>query len=189
MVVGLLALQGAFAAHRAVFERLGADCVDIRRPADLDDVAALVIPGGESTAISKLLVSSGLRDPVAAALDDGMPVLGTCAGAICLAAEVRDGRADQVTFSVIDMTVRRNGYGRQIDSFESVLSVDALGAPPFPVVAIRAPRIERVGAGVEVLASQGDDPMIVRQGSAVATTFHPELTGDDRVHEMFLSTC
>lgn len=189
MVVGLLALQGAFAAHRAVFDRLGTDCVEVRRPSELDGCDALVIPGGESTTITKLLDGAGLRQPLTDAIAGGLPVLGTCAGAICLSAEVLDGRPDQLPLGSIDMTVRRNGYGRQVDSFECDVVAPTLGDTPLPIVAIRAPRIVRTGDDVEVIAELDGDPLIVRQGSALATTFHPELSGDDRVHQLFLSVC
>lgn len=185
--VGVLALQGAFAEHAAVLDALDAHPVEIRTPDDLAGIEALVLPGGESTTMSMLLASSGLYDAVAARLDDGMPALGTCAGLILLADEVTDGRPDQRSFGVLDVAVQRNGYGRQRDSFETGVEVTGLEATgTFTAVFIRAPRITRVGDAVDVLASVDDDPVLVRQGPVVAAAFHPELSGDLRVHHLFL---
>lgn len=184
--VGVLALQGAFREHREALSDLGADAVDIRTPAQLDSVDALVIPGGESTTMSKLLDSSGLFEPISQRLRDGLPVLATCAGLILLAREVLDGRADQRSFGVLDASVRRNGYGRQRDSFESEIAVDGLAGGSFHGVFIRAPVVERVGAAVDVLGEHGGHPVLIRHGSVLASTFHPELSGDLRVHQMFL---
>ena len=186
----MLALQGAFAEHAAVLEALGAHAVEVRTPSDLAGVDGLVLPGGESTTMSLLLGKNGLRDAVAERLAEGMPAFGTCAGLILLAAEVTDGRPDQQTFGVLDVTVRRNGYGRQKDSFETEVEVRDLGSRgtkgTFPAVFIRAPRIVRVGAAVDVLASVDGDPVLVRQGPVVAAAFHPELSGDLRLHHLFL---
>ncbi|MHB8466757.1 MAG: pyridoxal 5'-phosphate synthase glutaminase subunit PdxT [Acidimicrobiales bacterium] len=186
----MLALQGAFSEHAAVLDALGAHPVEVRTPSDLAGVDALVLPGGESTTMSMLLVTSGLFDAISEQLAAGMPVLGTCAGLILLAEHVTDGRPDQRTFGVLDVAVQRNGYGRQRDSFETDLEIRGLGAGgsegTFPAVFIRAPRITRVGAQVDVLASVGGDPVLVRQGPVVAAAFHPELSGDLRLHHLFL---
>ncbi len=184
-LVGVLALQGAFAAHEAALADSGASTRQVRTPADLASVHALVMPGGESTTMSKLLDSSGLFDEIKARLSDDMPVFGTCAGMILLAADVLDGRPDQRSFGVIDLSVRRNGYGRQIDSFESDLDVEGLDAP-FHGVFIRAPKVESIGQGVHVLASHEGVPVLARQGNVMVAAFHPELTGDARLHRLFL---
>ena len=186
MKVGVLALQGAFAAHAEVLRGLGAEPIDIRTPADLDGVDAVVMPGGESTTMSLLLDSSGLRDPLADQLGHGLPVLGTCAGLILLAATVLDGRPDQRSFGVLDVDVRRNAFGRQVDSFEADLDVRGLDGRAFHGVFIRAPVVERAGPAVEVLATVDGKPVLVREGAAVASAFHPELAGDDRIHRLFL---
>ncbi|HQV56698.1 MAG TPA: pyridoxal 5'-phosphate synthase glutaminase subunit PdxT [Ilumatobacteraceae bacterium] len=183
--VGVLALQGAFRAHESALRQLGVATVQVRTVEQLDRVDALVIPGGESTTMSKLLDSSGLFDPIAKRIADGMPTFGTCAGMILLATDVADGRPDQRSFAALDIGVRRNGFGRQIDSFEADIAL--AGDPdPFHAVLIRAPRIERCGNGVEVLAAHHSEPVLVRQGPIVAASFHPELTGDTRVHAIFL---
>jgi 5'-phosphate synthase pdxT subunit len=182
----VLALQGAFAAHAEVLEGLGAEVSEVRVPGDLARLSGLVMPGGESTTMSKLLVSSGLFAALGKRLSQGFPVFGTCAGMILLAARVLDGRPDQQSFSALDVTVRRNAYGRQVDSFEADLSVTGLNAP-FPAVFIRAPLITELGDGVQVLARHEAQPVLVRQGSVMAASFHPELTGDGRLHELFLS--
>lgn len=183
--VGVLALQGAFALHARVLADLGAEPVEVRTPADLEPVDGLVLPGGESTTMSMLLESSGLFDPLAKRLADGLPVFGTCAGMILLASEVLDGRADQRSFGAVDIAVRRNGYGRQVDSFEAEL--DVAGDPePFRAVFIRAPLVERAGAEVVVLASHDGHPVLARQGPVFVSSFHPELSGDGRLHELFL---
>ena len=184
--VGILALQGDVREHSAALGELGALPVEVRRPYDLDAVDALVLPGGESTTMSLLLESSELFEPVARRLAEGMPALGTCAGMILLAREVVDGRPDQRVFGAIDVTVRRNAFGRQVDSFETALQVDAFAGPPFDAVFIRAPSVERVGPGVEILAEVGDVPVLCRQGPVVVAAFHPELSRDLRVHSLFL---
>jgi 5'-phosphate synthase pdxT subunit len=184
--IGVLALQGAFATHARVLRALGADAREVRVPADLDGVDALVLPGGESTTMSLLLDSSGLRQPVAERLAGGLPTLGTCAGMILLAANVLDGRDDQRSFGVLDIDVRRNAFGRQIDSFESDLAVDGIDHGPFHAVFIRAPVVERAGVDVDVLASVDGKPVLVRHGPLVAAAFHPELSDDDRIHRLFL---
>jgi pyridoxal 5'-phosphate synthase pdxT subunit len=188
--VGVLALQGDVREHAAAIRSAGADPVVVRRPGDLEGLDALVIPGGESTTILHLLATSGLRVPVGEALSGGLPVLGTCAGLIVLADKVVDGRADQWSYEVIDVGVRRNGYGRQIASFEADLDVAGVGV--VHGVFIRAPRVESWGGDVEVLATldrgDGEHPVLVRQGSAWGASFHPELAGDDRVHRLFLAS-
>jgi len=184
-LIGVLALQGAFDAHQRALDELGASTCQVRTPADLADVDALVMPGGESTTMSRLLQTAGLFDPIAHRLADGMPVFGTCAGMILLATEVLDGRTDQCSFGAIDLSVRRNGYGRQVDSFEVDVDVDGL-ADPFHVVFIRAPKVERTGDAVVVLAAHDGVPVLARQGHVLVASFHPELTSDRRLHAMFL---
>ncbi len=185
--VGVLALQGAFGAHAKVLRALGADVVEVRVPADLAGIDGIVLPGGESTTMSRLLVTSGLFDALALRLDDGLAAFGTCAGMILLARNVLDGRPDQRSFGAVDITVRRNAYGRQVDSFETELSVRGLDEP-FHAVFIRAPIITAVGDGVEVLAEHESHVVVARAGSVVVASFHPELTGDGRLHALFLST-
>jgi 5'-phosphate synthase pdxT subunit len=187
-VIGVLALQGAFAAHEQRLAELGASTRQIRTAEQLDGVGALVMPGGESTTMSNLLTSSGLFDAIKARLTDQMPVFGTCAGMILLATEVLGGRPDQRSFGAIDLTVRRNGYGRQIDSFETDLTIDgtATAAEPFHAVFIRAPVVESVGEHVEVLARHQGVPVLARQGAIMVASFHPELTRDPRLHARFL---
>ena len=185
MKVGVLALQGAFARHVQVLGDLGAAAVEVRTTAELAEVDALVLPGGESTTMSMLLDSSGLHDAVAQRIAAGMPVLGTCAGMILLAVQVADGRSDQRSFAAIDIDVRRNGYGRQLDSFEADLAVTGFHEP-FHGVFIRAPVVERVGDGVEVLAAVDGQPVLCRQEAVVVASFHPEMSGDGRIHGWFL---
>lgn len=184
--VGVLALQGAFREHAEVLGALGADAVAVRTPEELGGLDALILPGGESTTMTRLLHTSGLREPLQCALSDGLPVLATCAGLILCARTVLDGRADQVPLGVLDVAVRRNGYGRQRDSFEAPLTVTALAGDPFLGVFIRAPIVESVGNAVDVLAAWDGRAVAVRQGPIWATTFHPELSGDLRLHELFL---
>jgi 5'-phosphate synthase pdxT subunit len=183
--VGVLALQGAFEAHARAFESLGAEVVEVRTPRDLGLVDALAMPGGESTTMSKLLVTSGLFDAVAERLAEDFPVFGTCAGMILLAGTVLDGRADQRNFGAIDLVVRRNGYGRQLDSFEADLAVTGL-TDPYHAVFIRAPVVEAAGAAVDVLATHDGRVVLARQGRVTVASFHPELTDDHRLHELFL---
>ena len=184
--VGVLALQGAFARHADVLRSLGAEPAEVRTPAQLVDVDALVLPGGESTTMSMLLESSGLHDAVAARLADGMPAFGTCAGMILLGAEILDGRPDQRCFGAIDIAVRRNAFGRQVDSFETDLDVAGLDGGLLHATFIRAPFVDRVGAGVEVLAAVDGHPVLCRQGPVLAAAFHPELGDDARLHQLFL---
>jgi 5'-phosphate synthase pdxT subunit len=181
--VGVLALQGAFAAHSECLQSLGCDTREVRLPQDLDDVSALVMPGGESSTMSQLLLSSGLFDVIDQKIKNGMPVFGTCAGMILLASEILDGRPDQRSFSAIDISVRRNAFGRQIDSFESTISTSV---GEFHGVFIRAPRIERLGPDVQVVGQLNGEPVLVQQNNVLAASFHPELSGDARMHRYFL---
>ncbi len=187
MKPGVLALQGAFREHREVLDALGLDAVEVRTPEQLSGIDALFLPGGESTTITKLLQSSGLVEPLRAALSDGLPVFGTCAGLIVLASGRRDqhGAVDEPLFGVLDVTVLRNGYGTQLDSFEAPLRIRGIEGT-FPGVFIRAPVIESVAEGVEVQATHDGAPVLVRQGRVWAATFHPELSGDLRLHQRFL---
>jgi len=184
-LVGVLALQGAFVAHERALAIAGATTRQVRQPADLEGLDGLVMPGGESTTMSRLLTTSGLYDEIKALLSDGLPVFGTCAGMILLATEVTDGRPDQQSFAVIDIGVRRNGYGRQVDSFEADLAVTGLDAP-FHAIFIRAPVVTRVGDGATVLASHDGSPVLVQQGPVFVSSFHPELSRDARLHQRFL---
>jgi 5'-phosphate synthase pdxT subunit len=184
-VVGVLALQGAFRAHELALARIGVDTLQVRTPQHLAGVGAIVLPGGESTTMSKLLVTSGLLAPLRDALRAGLPAFGTCAGLIMLADSILDGRGDETPLGALDVAVRRNAYGRQRDSFERDIDVVGLDTP-FRAVFIRAPRIERVGAGVEVLATCDDVPVLVRSGNVWAASFHPELTDDARIHASFV---
>jgi 5'-phosphate synthase pdxT subunit len=183
--VGVLALQGAFDIHRQRLHDLGVDTRLIRTPDDLEGTDAVVLPGGESTTMSRLLSTSGLFDVLKGRLADGMPVLGTCAGMILCATEALDARPDQRGFDLIDLTVRRNGYGRQLDSFEVDLDVAGLDQP-FHAVFIRAPLVERIGGDVEVLAEHDGVPVLVRSGRCTVAAFHPELTDDTRLHRLFV---
>jgi 5'-phosphate synthase pdxT subunit len=183
--VGVLALQGAFREHIVALEALGATTVAVRLPEQLEGCAGLVIPGGESTAIGKLMETYGFYEPLREHHAGGMAIWGTCAGAILLAKTVLDALPGQRTLGLMDITVRRNAYGRQTESFESELTVAGL-AKPFTGVFIRAPWIEEVGPDVVVLARHGDRIAAARHGNVLATTFHPELTGDPRMHRLFL---
>jgi 5'-phosphate synthase pdxT subunit len=187
--VGILALQGDVAEHRAALTEIGARSRPVRRPEDLAGLDGIILPGGESTTMSMLLESSGLADPLGKELDAGLPALGTCAGMILLGSVVVDGRPDQRCYGVIDITVRRNGFGRQLESFECDLDVPALEGGPLHAVFIRAPMVETTGAGVEVLAAlaEPDVPVLCRQGAVLVSAFHPELTADRRVHRLFVS--
>jgi 5'-phosphate synthase pdxT subunit len=202
--IGILGLQGDVAEHRAALEYLGAMSKVVRDPVDLVGIDGLIVPGGESTTISRLALDLGMLDPVRESIADGLPTLGTCAGMILLAHEVLDGRRDQEQFGGINMTVRRNAFGRQVDSFEADVALPLLGEEPFRAVFIRAPWVEKIGAEVEVLARvrSGDGPdqqgggtdlgpsggriVAVRQDAVIATSFHPELTHDYRIHELLL---
>lgn len=184
-VVGVLALQGAFEAHQHVLRDIGVESVQVRTPSDLDVVDALVMPGGESTTMSHLLQTSGLFNSIDARLKQGMPVFGTCAGMILLAKGVLDGRSDQRSFGAIDIDVKRNAYGRQIDSFETDIALAGM-VQDFHAVFIRAPQIARLGEEVTVLARHNEDVVLARQGSVMVASFHPELTSDARIHSMFI---
>lgn len=184
---GVLGLQGDFREHLETFARLGAPATDVRRPEQLDAIDALIIPGGESTTIGKLAKQYGFLPKLHERIAAGMAVWGTCAGAIFLAQDV-PGHPHPV-LGAMDLTVRRNAFGRQLDSFEADLDVPALGPAPFHAVFIRAPLIERAGAGVDVLATLPSGAIVaVRQGRLLASSFHPELTHDDRFHDYFLRT-
>jgi 5'-phosphate synthase pdxT subunit len=198
-VVGVLALQGDVREHLAALAEADAVARPIRRPDELDGVDALVIPGGESTTMSKLAIEFGLLGPIRSLIASGLPAYGSCAGMIMLASEVLDGRPDQRGFGGIDMTVRRNAFGRQVDSFEAHVELDHIKGGAFHAVFIRAPWVERVGPGVEVLGRVADAAaphaaagvtagriVAVRQANVLATAFHPELTGDLRVHRFFV---
>lgn len=192
MSIGVLSLQGDVREHVAAVESLGVEACCVHRASDLDGLAGLIIPGGESTTLSMLLESSGLFDPLGEALRHGLPVFGTCAGMILLASSVQDGRPDQRRFEMIDIDVRRNGYGRQVASFEAEVSVEGVHGPAVPAVFIRAPIVVSAGPGVEVLATltdesnEGGRPVVCRQGSVLVASFHPELTSDRRLHRLFL---
>jgi 5'-phosphate synthase pdxT subunit len=188
LTVGVLALQGAFAAHQRQLDRLGVGAPAVRTAADLDGIDAIVLPGGESTTMSHLLTTSGLFDELKGRLRDGLPVFGTCAGMILCATDVLDARPDQRGFDLIDITVRRNGYGRQRDSFEADLTIDDDTDNPFHAVFIRAPLVERTGADVEVLAEHDGVPVLVRSGRCTVAAFHPELTDDARLHRQFVAS-
>lgn len=187
MTVGVLALQGAFRAHLLKLRLLEVEAREVRTAADLEGVTKLVIPGGESTTISMLLESSQLFDPIAERIQSGMPVFGTCAGLILLATTIEDGRDDQRSFSALDVDVVRNGYGRQAESFETQVPM-SIADEPFHAVFIRAPRVQRAGPGVEVLASVDGEPVLIRQGSALGAAFHPELSEDLSVHRYFVDS-
>ncbi|KAF2411949.1 glutamine amidotransferase subunit PdxT [Microbacterium sp. B35-04] len=185
--VGVLALQGDVREHVRVLTDLGADVTTVRRPAELAAVDGLVLPGGESSVIDKLARAFGMRGPVREAISAGMPVYGTCAGLILLAERITDGIQGQQTFGGLDVTVRRNAFGSQVDSFEVDLDVAALGEPPVHAVFIRAPLVEEAGDGVERLATLDDGRVVaVRQGALLGTSFHPEVTGEQRFHALFL---
>ncbi len=183
--VGVLALQGDVVEHVHALERAGADVVAVRTPDDLARVDALVVPGGESTTVIRLLDRFGLTGPIKDRVRAGMPFWGTCMGMIVAAHDVAD--IEQPTLDLLDVTVRRNAFGRQVDSAEVPLSIPVLGHELFPAIFIRAPWIERTGRDVETLAERGGHGVMVRQRNVLGTSFHPELSGDDRVHEFFLS--
>jgi 5'-phosphate synthase pdxT subunit len=183
---GVLALQGDFREHRAVLERLGHEVVEVRKVEELRGLDALIIPGGESTTIARLILSNGFQAPLRDFCASGRPVWGTCAGAILLAKQV--DRLDRPGIEVMDISVKRNAFGRQVDSFEADLDVRGLDGPPFHAVFIRAPLIAEVWSPAEAIATLGDGTVVAaRQANLLATSFHPELTGDVRLHELFLS--
>jgi len=183
--VGVLAVQGAVREHLAAIREVGAEPVEVRLPRDLVGLDALILPGGESTTMRKLIDEYGLREPILSLARAGAPMLGTCAGMILLADRITDG--EEPFFGLIDIEVRRNGYGRQLESFEADLDVPVLGSDPLHGVFIRAPQVSGVGPDAEVLARDPDgSPVAVRQGRVLATAFHPELTGDRRMHRLLL---
>jgi 5'-phosphate synthase pdxT subunit len=188
MKFGVLALQGDFREHIAVLNKLKEETIEVKSISDLDEVQALIIPGGESTTMSLLAKSTGLDKAIAERISAGMYVYGSCAGMILLATEILDGRADQICFSALDITVRRNGFGRQVDSFEA--SLQSKIGTEFSAVFIRAPKVERIGKDVQVLAtveiSGNQVPVMVRNQRALATSFHPELLEDGVVHKYFV---
>ncbi|MBT0768982.1 pyridoxal 5'-phosphate synthase glutaminase subunit PdxT [Kineosporia sp. J2-2] len=185
-VVGVLAVQGDFREHLAALAACGVEARAVRRPAELEGLSGIVIPGGESTTIDKLTRVFELRDPLKRLLDAGLPAYGSCAGMILLADRLVDAAPGQQTLGGLDVTVRRNAFGRQVDSFEADLDVAGVEGGPVHAVFIRAPWVEEVGAGAEVLArSPEGHPVAVRQGNLLATSFHPEITGDHRVHRLF----
>lgn len=195
-VVGVLALQGDVREHALLVERAGARVLPVRRASELAEVDGLVLPGGESTTMSRLLVSFDLLEPLRQRIRDGLPVFGSCAGMVLLARQVLDGRPDQQQLDALDVVVRRNAFGRQVDSFETELEVAGVEGR-VQAVFIRAPWVEKVGHDVQVLATVVDDPLAdpaadrivaVRQGRVFATAFHPELTGDERIHRLFVRT-
>ncbi|MDQ2991607.1 MAG: pyridoxal 5'-phosphate synthase glutaminase subunit PdxT [Candidatus Eremiobacteraeota bacterium] len=182
--VGVLGLQGDVVEHLAALRAAGATAVEVKTIADLAHVDGLVIPGGESTTVMKLLARFSMSEPIVARVRAGMPLWGTCMGMIVAASDVAD--MEQPTLGVIDITVRRNAFGRQNDSAEIRLAIPVLGDAPFPAIFIRAPWIERVGPGVDLLAERDGHGVMVREGNVLGTSFHPELTGDHRVHGYFL---
>jgi len=190
-IIGVLALQGDVREHLQLLAELGALARPVRRPEELDELDGIVLPGGESTTIDKLSRTFGVREPLVSRLREGLPAYGSCAGMILLADRVLDGRPDQQTFGGIDMTVRRNAFGRQVQSFEGDVEVAGVDGGPMRAVFIRAPWVEEVGDDVHVLArvEEGEAAgriVAVRQGALLATSFHPEVTGDDRVHRAFV---
>jgi len=184
--VGVLAVQGAVREHLAAIREVGADPIEVRLPRDLVDLDALILPGGESTTMRRLIDAYGLREPIMSLARAGTPMLGTCAGMILLADRLRDG--EEPVFALIDIEVRRNGYGRQLDSFEADLDIPILGKEPMHGIFIRAPLVGDVGSRAEVLARDPNGaPVAVRQGRVLATAFHPELTPDRRLHRLLLT--
>jgi 5'-phosphate synthase pdxT subunit len=184
--VGVLALQGDVREHLKTLRGCGAEATTVRTVAELESVDALVLPGGESTTMSRLLQVFDLEMPLRERLAGGMPTLSTCAGLILMSREVLDGRPDQISLGILDVSVRRNGYGRQVESFEADVAVAPLGVAPFHAVFIRAPLIEHAGANSEVIASFGGNPVAVAQGPHIGLCFHPEMTDDARLHQLFL---
>ncbi|NQT48930.1 MAG: pyridoxal 5'-phosphate synthase glutaminase subunit PdxT [Chloroflexi bacterium] len=185
MKIGVLALQGAFIEHIGILQRLGAQSFPVRLPKELDGLDGLVIPGGESTTISKLMLEFGLMQPVRGLGQEGLPILGTCAGMILLASEVSGSRIE--TLGLMDVSVKRNAFGRQVDSFETDLNMPALGGEPFRAIFIRAPAVENVRPGVEIVAELPDGVVVAaQQERLLIAAFHPELTDDLRFHRYFL---
>jgi pyridoxal 5'-phosphate synthase pdxT subunit len=189
LTIGVLAVQGDVREHVRVLTELGAEAYGIRRPNELAHLDGLVIPGGESTTMDKLVRAFDLFDPLRALIADGLPVYGSCAGMIMLADRIAEGRPYQQTLGGLDITVRRNAFGRQVDSFEEDIEFVGLDGGPVRAVFIRAPWVEDAGDGVDVLARAAGKIVAVRQGALLATSFHPEVTGDARVHELFVEMC
>lgn len=187
MKVGVLAMQGAFREHCRVLREAGAEPVEVRKPEHLEGLSGLIVPGGESTAIGKLLGDFGLMDPIRELGRQGMPIFGTCAGMILLAKDIVD--SEQPRLGLMDISAKRNAYGRQVDSFEIDLDVPEIGPDPIRAVFIRAPYVERAGEAVQVLAKYQDKIILARQGNLLAAAFHPELTDDIRLHRYFLQLC
>jgi 5'-phosphate synthase pdxT subunit len=194
-LIGVLALQGDVREHTAMLEHAGARVLPVRRPSELSEVDGLVLPGGESTTMSRLLETFDMLEPLRDRIGAGMPAFGSCAGMILLAKQALDGRPDQRQLDGLDIVVRRNAFGRQVDSFEGDLRFDGIDGGPLHAVFIRAPWVEKAGDGVEVLARVPDTEVAgdaaarivaVRQGTVLATAFHPEITGDERVHQLFV---
>lgn len=188
MRIGVLALQGAFVEHIAVLRRLGVEALPVRLPQQLEGLDGLIIPGGESTTIGKLMETYGLLEPLRRTIEQGLPVYGTCAGMILLARDI--GAGAQPILGQMDIVVKRNAFGRQLDSFEGDIAIPELGETPFHAVFIRAPRIEHVGPAARALASLDDGTVVAaQQGTLLATAFHPELSGDTRMHQHFVALC
>ena len=187
--VAVLALQGDFEKHLDVLRRLGAEAVAARLPQEIDGADGLIIPGGESTTIGKLMARYGIDSAVLRAHSVGKPIYGTCAGLILLAKDIEEGtgeRGGQSTLGILDIRVARNAYGRQVDSFEAEMNIPVLGEPDFRAVFIRAPKITRIGSDVTTLGTYAGAPALVQQGTVFGSSFHPELSGDDRIHKIFL---
>jgi 5'-phosphate synthase pdxT subunit len=184
-IVGVLGLQGAFEKHRKMVERCGFRTIIVRREDELAGVGGLIIPGGESTTVNTLFDRTGLADPIRRRAEEGMPIFGTCMGMIVLARTIHG--LDQPSLGLLDIEVERNAFGRQVESFEAALDIPALAGGPFPGVFIRAPIVRSAGSGCEVLCTFEDRIVMVRQGRLLGTSFHPELTDDPRIHELFLS--
>ncbi|OPX90304.1 MAG: Glutamine amidotransferase subunit PdxT [Pelotomaculum sp. PtaB.Bin104] len=187
MQIGVLALQGAFREHQQILEACGVETVQIRKATQLEGISALIIPGGESTTIGKLLKDFNLFEPIAHMAREGLPVFGTCAGMILLAKVINGSK--QPSLGLMDICVDRNAFGRQVDSFEEDLDIPVLGAEPYRAVFIRAPYVTNVGPEAQVLAKCGEKIVLVRQGRFLAAAFHPELTGDTRLHRYFIENC
>lgn len=184
--IGVLALQGAFREHRQMLEHCGASVIEVRKAEDVAEIDGLIIPGGESTTIGKLLNEWGLSEPIKARAREGMPIFGTCAGLIVVAQDIV-GHNNQPRLALIDITAQRNAYGRQVDSFEHDFTIQELGSSPFKAVFIRAPFIEQYGPAVRILAEHKGKAILARQKNILVCSFHPELTCDDRIHRYFLT--
>ncbi|UCC91988.1 MAG: pyridoxal 5'-phosphate synthase glutaminase subunit PdxT [Candidatus Aenigmatarchaeota archaeon] len=185
MILGILGVQGDFYAHKKMAEKLGIETLIVRHPEDFGNIDGLIIPGGESTTITKLLFKHKLVEPLREFHREGKPIFGTCTGMILLAKKI-DNHSDQFSLGFMDISVKRNAYGRQIDSFEDDIEIPLLGKKPFRTVFIRAPKISRIGKNVESLAKHGPDHILVKEGNVLAGSFHPELTEDTRIHEYFV---